>query len=89
MPSRWATRLAALGIWVSSVQVATITRSMSLAESPLAARALPPACTARSTSDSSGPATRRSTMPTRLRIHSSLVSMVLARCSFVITLAGW
>ena len=71
------------------MQVATITRSMSAGESPLAARALPPAATAMSATVSSGPAIRRLAMPTRLRIHSSLVSTVLARSSLVTTLAGW
>src|SRR5260370_26480078 len=38
---------------------------------------------------SSGPANRRLTMPTRLRIHSSLVSTRAARSSLVTTLPGW
>ena len=58
----------------ASVQVATMTRSMSSAATPLAASALPPAATAMSTTVSSGSAKRRSAMPTRVRIHSSLVS---------------
>ena len=89
MPSRVATWAAALGIWLGIVQVATSTRSMSDAPRPLAASALPPAVTAMSTLDSSGPATRRLAMPTRLRIHSSLVSICRARSSLVTTRAGW
>ena len=66
-----------------------MTRSTSAAASPLAASALPPAATAMSTTVSSGPANRRLAMPTRLRIHSSLVSIRAARSSLVTTFAGW
>src|SRR6266568_3519021 len=89
MPSLVATLAAVLGIWTSPVQVATITRSMSAADSPLAASALPPAATAMSATVSSGPAIRRLTIPTRLRIHSSVVSTLAVRSSLVTTLAGW
>ena len=88
MPSRLATEAAVFGICASGVQVATITRSMSAGDRPLPARALPPACTAMSATVSSGPAIRRLAMPTRLRIHSSLVSTVSASSSLVTTLAG-
>src|SRR5215467_9656228 len=73
----------------SGVQVATITRSMSAADRPLAASAFPPAATAMSVTVSSGPASRLLAMPTRLRIHSSLVSTVTASSSLVSTFAGW
>src|SRR5262249_11288864 len=48
-----------------------------------------PATTAMSAPLSSGLAYRRLMMPTRLRIHSSLVSTRAARSSLVTTLAGW
>ena len=89
MPSLRATVAAVLGICTSGVQVATITRSMSAGDRPLAASALPPAATAMSATVSSGAAIRRLAMPTRLRIHSSLVSTVAASSSLVTTLAGW
>ena len=89
MPSRVATWPAALGIGVGIVQVATTTRSISAGASPLAASALPPAATAMSGTVSSGPAIRRLAMPTRLRIHSSLVSIRAARSALVTTFAGW
>jgi hypothetical protein len=38
---------------------------------------------------SSGPAILRLAIPTRLRIHSSLVSTVAASSSLVTTRAGW
>ncbi len=87
MPRRRATVADTLGIGASGVQVATITRSMSSGDRPLAASALPPAMTAMSARVSSS-AIRRLAMPTRLRIHSSLVSTVAARSSLVTTLAG-
>src|SRR5579875_3616562 len=89
MPSRVATTAAVLGISVSGVHVATITRSMSPAGSPLAASALPAAATAMSATVSSGAASRLLAIPTRLRIHSSLVSTRPARSSLVTTFAGW
>ena len=89
MPSRVATLAATFGIGTSGVQVATITRSMSLAARPLAASAFPPAAAAMSATVSSGPAIRLLAMPTRLRIHSSVVSTETARSSLVTTLAGW
>ena len=88
MPSRVATVAAVLGMGASGVQVATMTRSMSAGDRPLAASAFPPAATAMSASVSSGPAIRRLTMPTRLRIHSSLVSTCWAISSLVTTRAG-
>src|SRR6266700_4948657 len=89
MPSRVATVAAVLGIGASGVQVATMTRPMSSGARPLAASAFPPAATAMSARLSSGPAIRRLTIPTRLRIHSSLVSTLAVRSSLVTTLAGW
>src|SRR6516164_8980997 len=89
MPSRCATTAAVFGIELSVLQVATMTRSMSAGDRPLPASALPAAATAMSPTVSSGPAYRRLTMPTRLRIHSSLVSIRAARSSLVTTLPGW
>src|SRR5450631_1196909 len=89
MPSRVATVAAVLGIGASVVHVATISRSMSAGDRPLPASAFPPAATAMSASVSSGPAIRRLAMPTRLRIHSSLVSTCWAISSLVTTRVGW
>ena len=89
MPSRCATTAETFGIDASVLQVATMTRSMSAGDRPLPASALPPATTAMSATLSSGPANRRLTMPTRLRIHSSFVSTWAARSSLVTTLPGW
>ena len=66
-----------------------MTRSISPGDRPLAASALPLATDAMSVMLSSGPANRRLTMPTRLRIHSSLVSTWTAMSSLVTTLPGW
>src|SRR5258707_459871 len=55
MPSLRATVAAVFGICASGVQVATITRSMSPEERPLAASALPPAATAMSATVWAGP----------------------------------
>ena len=88
MPSRCATTAETFGISASVLQVATMTRSMSPGDRPLPASALAPASTAMSVTLSSGPANRRLTMPTRLRIHSSFVSILAARSSLVTTLPG-
>jgi 3-hydroxy-3-methylglutaryl CoA synthase len=64
----------ALNVASAAVQVATSTRSMSSVETPLAASALLAACSAMSTTVSSGSAQCRSAMPTRVLIHSSSVS---------------
>ncbi len=56
---------------------------MSPASRPLAAKALPPAATLISTSVSSSAAHRRSAIPTRDWIHSSLVSIISASSSLV------
>lgn len=89
MPSLAATRAAMLGERSIAVDVATRTRSMSSGVSPAFARALPAAWKASSSTGSSGPAMWRVLMPTRDRIHSSLVSTMAARSSLVITFAGW
>lgn len=89
MPSRAATLADMLGERCSAVEVATRTRSMSEACIPAAASALAAACAAISSTGSSGPPTCRVLMPTRLVIHSSLVSTMPARSWLVSTLAGW
>ena len=78
-----------VGISDSGLHVATVTRSMSEGSSPLAASAFAPAASAMSATVSSSRANRRSRMPTRVLIHSSLVSTSLARSSLVTTLSGW
>ncbi|CAM5471581.1 hypothetical protein SALBM311S_09632 [Streptomyces alboniger] len=72
-----------------AVEVATRTRSMSPGVRPAVASALAAAWAASSSTGSSGPAMRRVRIPTRLLIHSSLVSTMPARSSLVSTLAGW
>lgn len=88
IPRRAATRAAMFGERSTAVEVATRTRSMSPGVRPAEASALAAACAASSSTGSSGPATWRVRMPTRLRIHSSLVSTMPARSSLVSTLAG-
>ena len=70
------------------VQVATITVSISLGASPASFTARAPASEAMSTSDVPSSAMRRLWMPTRSRIHWSLVSMRSDRSSLVTTLSG-
>ncbi len=88
-PSRAATRAAVLGLRPCAVQVATSTRSISAGARPLLASALAAASAAIMSTLSSGPMMWRVRMPTLLRIHSSLVSTILARSSLVSTLVGW
>jgi hypothetical protein len=89
MPSWRATRAAMLGLRSVAVQVATTTRSTASATMPAWRRAAAAASAAIRSRGSSGPAIRRSRMPTRLRIHSSLVSTIVARSWLVSTFAGW
>jgi hypothetical protein len=88
MPSRPATRLATLGQRSAEEQVATTTMSMSPAVRPALASAFAAAATAMSATVSPS-AIRRSAMPTRSRIHSSLVSTILASSSLVSAREGW
>ena len=90
MPKRDANCGAAAGTGVGMVQVATMTRSTSAAETPEFASALLAAATPMSTTVSSGSAKRRDSMPTRERIQASSVSTPRAiRSKLVTTLAGW
>ena len=76
------------GTGLGGVQVATMTASMSPGASPASATAARPACAEMSTSVSSGAHMWRLTMPTRSRIHWSLVSIVRASSSLVTTRSG-
>ncbi len=89
MPRRWATLVATFGQRSTDEQVATTTRSMSAAISPEPASAFSAAAAAMSATVSSPAAMRRVAMPTRSRIHSSLVSTICARSSLVSTRDGW
>ncbi len=89
MPRRAATRAAVFGERSIAVEVATTTMSTSAGVSPADASALAAAWPASSSTGSSGPAIRRDRMPTRLLIHSSLVSTMAVRSSLVRTRAGW
>jgi hypothetical protein len=66
-----------------------MTMSMSAADRPEPASAFSAAAPAMSATVSSGAAMRRSAMPTRSRIHSSLVSTIWASSSLVTTREGW
>ena len=89
MPSRLASCGAAAGTGSGIVQVATSTKSMASAVTPLLAIALLAAASAMSTTVSSGSAQRRSWMPTRVRIHSSSVSTPRSMRSWLVrTLPG-
>ena len=83
MPSLCCTMQAVEGIGWSGVRVATTTRSISEAAVPASSSALREAWTARSEVASWGPAILRSRIPLRARIHSSDVSTIFARSSFV------
>lgn len=89
MPIFVATWAAAFGMVDGMVHVATITPPMSAGVRPASSIALVPAMTDMSTTPSSLAATRRLTMPTRSRIHSSEVSMRAARSWLLTTVSGW
>ena len=72
----------------SGVAVGTITMSSSEPSTPAASRMRSEAANARSLAAWSGAAKRRSRMPVRLTIHSSLVSTRPAISSLVTTLSG-
>ena len=88
MPIRSAVCAAALGMPFGIVQVATITVSISLGARPESFTAREPASAAMSTSSVPSSAMRRLWMPTRSRIHWSLVSIRWARSSLVTTFSG-
>src|SRR5262245_16748373 len=87
-PSRSARIAAVEGNRMSGVTVATISRSISSADTPACSRAARAAGREMSDSASSSSAKRRSLIPVRVTIHSSEVSTSFARSSFVTTLSG-
>ena len=90
-PLYWITFVDSLHGWAcgySGVIVATMTKSKSFAVSFAAASAAVAACAASAEVGSSAAAIRRSTMPVRVRIHSSLVSTIFSKSWFVITRGG-
>lgn len=86
MPSRDATSGATAGQSRSGEVVATTTVSTPLTPADRSARA--PASTARVPVDRPSETTLRSLIPVRVLIHSSFVSSVAERSSFVTTLGG-
>ena len=87
-PSSSARIAAVAGKAMSGVTVATISRSMSAGSTPACASAARAAGSAMSDSASSSRAMRRSRIPVRTTIHSSVVSTSLDSSSFVITRSG-
>ena len=73
---------------MSGVTVATMIRSISEPSSPASASASRAAGRQRSDSACSGSAIRRSRITVRSRIHSSFVSIIVERSSFVSTFSG-
>jgi len=76
------------GKTISGVIVATTISSMSFGSSPAAAIALRAAAAPREAVVSPGPAMRRSRMPVRWTIHSSLVSTIVDRSALVRRFSG-
>ena len=87
MPSADCTKQAVDGNVMSEVTVPTITRSISLAATPEDLSAARAAFTAISVLVSPAE-TRRSLMPVRVKIHSSVVSTIPSRSRLVTTLLG-
>ena len=87
-PRLAATKQAVLGKVISGVIVPQRMRSMSFGASPAASIALRAAAVASVAVDSSLPAMRRSRMPVRCTIHSSLVSTIFDRSSLVSLRSG-
>src|SRR3990172_595473 len=85
-PSLACTVAAALGIARSGVHVAMMMRSRSVASMPAAARAWQGATV--DMSDTSTWLIRRSLIPVRLVIHSSLVSVTVSRSALLSTVGG-
>src|SRR4051812_35916323 len=88
MPKDAATKHAVDGNAISGVAVPTTTRSISLASTPAAFIARVAAWLARVAVDSVDEAIRRSLIPVRCMIHSSLVSTIRERSSFVSRFSG-
>ena len=77
-----------MGNIMSGVTVAQSRRSMSRAATPAPSSAACAAGRARSVRACSGAAIRRSRMPVRSMIHSSVVSTIVESSSFVSTRSG-
>ena len=75
VPSSWAMAVATAGVCIMCETVATTTQSICAASRPARSRAWRDAATDIIWMVSSGPAKRRSLMPERCWIHSSLESM--------------
>ncbi len=75
VPSSWATRVATAGVWSRWLIVATTTQSICSASMPACSRAARDAATDIICTVSCGSAKRRSLMPERCWIHSSLESI--------------
>ena len=88
VPSRYARRLAAEGVWYRCVTVAPITASISPGVTPARSIAVRDACSAMSTTVSPGFAQRRLTIPDRSRIHWSEESIFSMISSLVTTRLG-
>ena len=82
------TKQAVLGKNISGVQVAQMIRSISSGLMPAFSIAAWAARAASSLVGCSGPAMRRSRMPVRDWIHSSLVSTSFSKSAFVMTRSG-
>jgi hypothetical protein len=87
-PSAAATKQAVDGNAISGVIVPQTIRSTSLGSRPAASSARRAAAVPRTAVDSPGPAMRRSLMPVRCVIHSSFVSTIVDRSSFVRRFSG-
>ena len=85
---RWATAAAALGVWKGCVTLATMTAPSWSARTPALVSASSAAAQLMSMTDSSSRAQRRSSMPDRLRIHSSDESIHWQTSSLVTTRSG-
>ena len=83
-----ALRWAVAGIGMSGVTVARTIRCTSSGATPAASIACRPASMAKGDNVSSSPATRRSLIPLRVRIHSSEVSTIFSRSALVSTPSG-
>jgi hypothetical protein len=88
MPSESASSAELVGNIMSGVTVATTIRSIEAASTPASARAAITAGAAMSVSACSSVANRRSRMPVRSTIHSSVVSTYCSRSLFVKTRSG-
>ena len=73
---------------MSGVMLATMIRSICAAVTPAISIARSDALAARSEVNSSAAAMRRSLMPVRVVIHSSVVSTNFSRSAFVRTFSG-